>query len=393
MIFWSEAVVSAVLIALTIWQWCQVRHHPEDAALKVLAVGVTTLAFVLTMSVADGPLTAPIHAVLHAISFTNIAWTLLFFCYSTFFLLAQIGNEARDPGRIRRRAAAEFVLYLAFLVPGLIALYTADPGFFGRDRDPDSYLTARNIIYYVGTAFYPILAWLIGTARAVGYLRLLAHRWARVAVAGVVLAMGVMAIGVNGVSLVRQGLYVAYPGSKWPIMSDLYNTGRIAGQILLAASLASVPLLTLAVRFRERREQLRKQRYAHELRPLWRTMIREFPDVELPTRGSAASASPGLDRLMMEVSDGLAYLAEWHSAAEPDSTTSAQIAAALDAKRQADRAPWSGQDPIAPAGEELPRWEPDFPPQDWEARAKWMLQLQSELSRMGVLAEQQLVGG
>ncbi|MBP2371335.1 DUF6545 domain-containing protein [Pseudonocardia parietis] len=392
MILWAEAVASVVLVALTAWQWHQVRRHRHDSALKALAVGVTTLAFIMTMSVADFPLTAPIHDVLRAISFTNIAWTLLFYCFSIFFLLAQVENERHEPRRIRRQAAAEFVLYMGFLIPGLLALYTADPDFFGRDRDPDSYLTARNIIYYIGTAFYPILAWSIGATRAIGYLRMLAHTWARFAAIGVIIAMGIMAFGVNGVSLVRQGLYIAYPGSKWPVMSDLYNTGRIGGQILLVLALVSIPLVSLTARFRERRELDHKNRYAQKLQPLWKTLVAEFPDVALPSRRSAESLDPELGRVMIEVSDGLAYLAEWALPAEDESTAS-HVATALGAKREAAATPWAASIEPSMADEpELPQWEPDFPASEWKLRAQWMLQLQDELLHRDLLAEQPVSG-
>lgn len=392
MIFWFEAIASVVLIALTMWQWHQVRHNSGDAALKILAIGVTTLAFIMTMSVADFPLTAPIHDALRAVSFTNIAWTLLFYCFSVFFLLAQVGNERRNPKRIRRQAVAEFALYMAFLVPGLLALYTAAPDFFGRDRDPGSYLTARNIIYYIGTAFYPILAWSIGAARAVSYLRLLAHKWARTAAIGIIVAMGVMAIGVNGVSLVRQGLYIAYPGSKWPVMSVLYNTGRIGGQILLVLALVSIPLASLTARVRERRELDRKNWYADALQPLRRTLIGEFPDVALPSRRSTEAPNPEIGRTMIEVSDGLAYLAEWALPAE-DGSVADHVASALRAKRAAADSPWARPAPPTTFDEhELPQWEPDFPASEWEARAQWMLELQNDLLHRGALTEQPVPG-
>ena len=393
MIFWSEAVASVIIIAFTIWQWRQVRHHRDDTALKVLAIGVTTLAFIMTMSVADIPLTSPIHAVLRAVSFTNIAWTLLFYCFSIFFLLAQVENERRDPKRIRWQVVAEFALYMCFLIPGLLAVYTAAPDFFGRDRDPDSYLTARNIIYYVGTALYPLVAWTIGTVRAVSYVRLLGHKWARMAAIGIIVAMGVMAFGVNGVSLVRQGLYIAFPGSKWPIMSVLYNTGRIGGQILLVLALASIPLASSVARIRERRERDRKNSFAEALQPLRKTLIGEFPDVALPSRRSAESASPELGRTMIEVSDGLAYLAEWAPPAE-DGSVATHVAAALRAKQSATGdSPWAASAaPDTLDEQELPQWEPDFPAPEWEARAQWMLELQRDLLNRGVLTEQPVPG-
>lgn len=377
-----EAVAGVVMIALTVWQWRQVRRHPGDIALKALAVGTTTIAFVLTMSVADVPQTAAIHAVLDAISFSNIAWTLLFYIYSIFFLLATMQDRERDAGRIRRRAAVEFGVYLLFLVPGLLALLTAEPGFFGRDRDPESHLTLRNAVYYVGVSLYPLLAWVVGTVRAVAYLRLLDHRGARTAVLGVVTALGLMTLGVNGVSLVRQGLYIAFPGSTWPLMRDLYNLGRISGQILLVLSLASVPLTTALAGLRERRERRRRQRYAGSLEPLWRRIVDEFPHVALPASASSTRAeTPDLDRMMIEVSDGLAYLAEWSTARLPtDATVADRVADALAAKRRADDASWAGAGPTPDEGD-LPQWEPDFARHDWEARARWMVDLSQRLRR------------
>ncbi|MFE7202614.1 DUF6545 domain-containing protein [Pseudonocardia alni] len=379
------------MTAAAVWQWRQVRRHPGDNALKALAVGVSTIAFVLLMSVTDVPATAALHHVLDAVSFSNIAWTLLFYIYSIFFLLATADDDRVDPVQVHRRVILEFGVYLLFIVPGLFALLSADPGFFGKNRDPATHPTLRNIVYYVGVSGYPILAWTVGTLRAVRYLRLLSHRGARVATIGVVAALGLMMLGVNGVSLIRQGLYIVYPGSRWPPLRVLYNAGRLSGQVLLVLSIVSVPLTAAFSWLIAQRRSWGERRLARELAPLWATLVEEFPHVRLPV-GALESPDhlarrPPLDRMMIEISDGLAYLAEWSTAPQAGGEVADQVGSALEAKRWFEQAPWTGSSASVGAVAELPSWEPDFAGDRWRARATWMVGLAKELRDGGLLHE------
>lgn len=394
---WFEIVTATVMTALAVWQWLQLRRHPGDVALRVLAVGVTTIAFVLTMSI-DLPPFEYVDDLLSTISFSNIAWLFLFYCYSVFFLLAKMSDEEKERRRITRQALVEFGVYLLFLSAALLALLTGDPEFWGKYRDPEEYRSVRNLIYYTGAAVYPIALWVLGTVRAIGYLRLLRHRWARLAAIGVLVGMGMMALGVSGISVIRQILYVVYPGSRWPELRGVYNVFRLGGQMVLALALASVPLLALVVRVLERRARERKRRYARALDPLWRTLTAEFPQVCLPAVAASSERAPNLDRMMIEVSDGLAYLAPW--ADEPEGPGEAgatpwsvpeQIGTALAAKRLAGGARWAESTP-PPGDRELPQWEPDFDQQDWDGRARWMTELSRRLERRGDLSAPAIVG-
>lgn len=379
--FWFETTTALVMVAVAVWQWAQIRRHPSDAALRIMAAGVTTIAVVLISSIELPPIEY-VHDLLHEITFTTIAWVFLFYCYSVFFLLAKASSGDLERRSVTRRALLEFGVYVVLIACLMVVSFTVDRSFW-RNQTPEEVRSFRNVAYYLLVDGYPIILWTLGTVRAVGYLCLLGHRWARLATLGVVIGMGMMAAGVDAVTLVGVGARIVdSPEAQIPWLRALYNPLRLGGQVLLALALASAPLATLVIRLRERRALGRGQ--ARDLELLWRMLVDEFPQLRLPT-SDPDDRPPPVDRMMIEISDGLAYLAPWAT----DDRTSAvhvQISDALAAKRTATTRSWSEVPPFVSSGD-LPQWEPDFDRQD-RRRARWMAELARELRRNDNVATQ-----
>ncbi|MGM0724579.1 MAG: DUF6545 domain-containing protein [Actinomycetota bacterium] len=109
----------------------------------------------------------------------------------------------------------------------------------------------------------------------------------------------------------------------------------------------------------------------------------EFPHIALPTSTPQTVRPPRLDRMVIEVSDGLAYLAPWAPPrAEAPSTVVADIAMALSNKHAFGVARWTGQHRHV-TDDELPQWEPEV--SSWRERALWMAKLSDALQQRDVL--------
>lgn len=388
--FAFEVLTALVMVALATWQWRQVRRHPHDIALRILAIAVSTLAFVLTMGIDLFPFTV-VHDALSVISFSNIAWLFMFYCYAAFFLLAGARAPGESVDERKRQALIEFGIYAACLGATLFALLTGPPGFWGKVRDPESYCTLRNAVYFAGACGYPLIIWAVGTSRAIRYFRILNHFWARMAVLGVIIGTGLMVLGVNGVSLIRQTLYVVYPGSQWPVLRDWYNAGRISGQIILALALGIAPLASYGRRLQDWVDDRRRARYRRQLEPLWRRLMTEFPQLALPTAGRSgasddSAAAPDFERMMIEISDGLAHLAQYQRQPVPveqlhdTRRTAAAIAAALERRARQRSVRWA-EDPDPLLEPPYSLLEPDFGA-NWRERASWMARLQQDLDKV-----------
>ena len=381
--FWLETVTAIVMVALAIWQWCQLYRHPKDLALRPLTLGVTAIALLLVLGI-DAPPFTYIHTFSNEI--VNGTWAFLFFCYSVFFLLARLSDTSLDPARVWRRISIEFAICAFFVAASYVALRGWVDSSWWQSRSIERYSSFRNWAYYLTNAGFVLVLWVVGTVRAIGYLKLLAHRWARVAVIGVIIATGLMTWGVDGISLARQAWYLFNAGDRWSGFTTLYNIGRLSGQALLAIALSVAPLLALTATIRETAQDRQKRDLARKIRPLWRTLSAEFPHVALPAASTAAAPGPQFDRMMIEVSDGLAYLAPWTSSSSAEGAPSIPdaVAAALTNKHS------SGQARQATAHSDhaidvLPQWEPEF--RNWRERADWMADLTWELEKRSALPQ------
>lgn len=379
--FWLEAVTTIVMIALAIWQWCQLYRNPKDLALRPLTLGVTAIALILTLAI-DAPPFTYIHTFSNEIS--NGTWAFLFFCYSVFFPLARLSDTSLDPVPVWRRIRIEFAIWVFVVSSSYIALRGGVDSSWWQSRSIERYASFRNWAYYLTNAGFVLVLWATGTVRAIRYLKLLTHRWARVTVIGVVIATGLMAWGVDGISLARQAWYVFNAGDRWSGFTTLYNIGRLSGQALLAIALSVAPLLALAATIRETTQGRQKRNLARTIRPLWRTLSAEFPHVALPGISTTAAPELQFDRMMTEVSDGLAYLAPWalSSSAEDAVSVPDEVAAALTNKYLSGHARQTAAHSEY-AIDVLPQWEPEF--RKWRERADWMADLTRKLEKLGVL--------
>jgi hypothetical protein len=366
-----DVVTAVALVAITAFELVQLTRRRDDLPLRFMVMGVGCLAFVVTTGLPVAPF-EPLHDFLGTFAFSNIAWMFMAYCFSAFFLLA----DHTRPLAVRRRRAALGFAVLVLAVTGMILVQkTAPPGTWHSPRIPADYRTWRNIAYYLLVDGYALVVWTIGALRALRYLRQIEHAWARAALVLVMVGTAGMAIGVDGVGLVRQALYIAFPGSKWPYLRTVYNVGRLGGQILLALGLALAPLATQAVRLREWQDRRLRSRSLLRIAPLWLLLTQEFPHVILRKdgagSGSSAWRSRSYDRAAAEVADGLARLAPYCDPASDGRSAADQVENAL-ARRAAG----------PPGRAPFPRIEPDFG--CWQDRARWMADLSRELERRGV---------
>lgn len=366
-----EIVTAVALVAITAFELVQLTRRRDDLPLRMMVMGVGCLAFVVTTGLPVAWF-EPLHDFLATFAFSNIAWMFMAYCFWAFFLLA---DHTRLPAVRKRRAAVGFVV-LVLAVTGMILVEkTAPPGTWHSPRIPADYRTWRNIAYYLLVDGYALVVWAMGALRALRYLRQLEHTWARAALVMVIVGTAGMAIGVDGVSLVRQALYIAFPGSKWPHLRTVYNIGRLGGQILLALGLALAPLATQAVRLREWQDKRLRSRSLQRIAPLWLLLTQEFPYVILRKEGDGSDpsgwSSRSYDRAAAEVADGLARLAPYCDPASDGRSAADHVESAL-ARRAAG----------PPGRPPFPRIEPDFG--CWQDRARWMADLSRELERRGV---------
>jgi hypothetical protein len=382
-----EILTAAVLVAVAVWQWRQLVRNPKDLPLQVLVTGVSSIAFVLTLGL-PFDFFEPLHEALDPIYFSNIAFSLMICSYAVFFFL--VGPTQKTLGEQRRRMVYEFAGLAAAMAVMLVVAMTAPPGTWHSPRLPEDYRTWQNIVFYLSSSGYTFAIWILGTIRALRYLRRLVHPWARTAVTLVVLGTAAMEVGVDAISLLRQLLYIVYPGSKWPLLKDLYNIGRLGGQIILAAGLAAAPLAALVPRARDSLDGVRKRRYTRRLQPLWQRLTDEFPYIVLPHPHDAlqrrqTSVHARFELLISEITDGLAHLAPYYPPdhADPAGVSDPHQAAvtidhALRARAEARRVRWAGGERET-ALPPYPKIEPDFA--GWRDRARWMAEVGHELDR------------
>ncbi|MFR9802610.1 MAB_1171c family putative transporter [Pseudonocardia sp. RS010] len=391
---------AVVLVTVAAWQWRQLLRHPKDLPLRVLVVGVSSIAFVVTFGLPFG-IFEPLHEALDVVHFSNIAWAVMIWSFAAFFLL--VGPADGNLTERWRQATRELGMIAAAMAVMLLVQYMAPPGTWHYPRIPEDYRTWQNIVFYLSSSAVPFALWVLGTVRAVRFLQDLRHAWARIAVMLVVGGAGAMEVGVDGIVLLRQALYIAFPGSKWPVLTTLYNVGRLGGQITLAAGLAAAPLAALVPRMRDGVDDLHRRVYVRRLHPLWQRLTDEFPYIVLPEthetrdRGLTATAAR-CEQLMSEITDGLAHLAPYCSQhpADPSGIANPQQAAktiddGLTTLAASRRIRWSGgeyQTPLPP----YPKLEPEFDGK-WRDRARWMTRVSRELEKASTGEAEEGIGG
>ncbi|MCE7010296.1 hypothetical protein LWC34_46955 [Kibdelosporangium philippinense] len=372
---WAKGVV---ICAVMIWEIVQLSRRPRDPALRVLTLGLVFLAFAATFGIKT-PLLQPIKDFFGPEVWgyiLNGCWMAMAYCWATFFLLA---NTDRPAAQRRRKALIELGFLVAALIVMVVVKEISVDGIRRPAASPERYSDWERTAWYLSVSGYALTVWFVGVRRAMVLRRKLSHVWARAAFWIVIVGSAAMAIGVDGVVLVRQfGRQIDTTfDPDW--LTSLYSIGQLGGQLVLALGLALVPLATIVVAVRARLDNSVRARFSKRMLPLWRTLTAEFPYVALDgTQGD-------FDRVTTEITDGLSELAR--DCPQPtgdirDPKVAAEaIAAGL--RKRAEQRKWAGSS--EPAEPPYPRLEPDFP--DWRSRAEWMTAVADELRTRGVLGK------
>ncbi|RSM81581.1 hypothetical protein DMH04_27255 [Kibdelosporangium aridum] len=374
---WTKGVV---ILAVAIWEIVQLSRRPNDPALRVLTLGLVFLAIAATFGIKT-PILEPIKDFFGPEVWgyiLNGCWMAMAYCWATFFLLA---NTDKPEAQRRRKALIELGFLVAALVVMVVVKEISVDGIRRPAASPERYYDWERTAWYLSVSGYALTVWFVGVRRALVLRRKLSQAWARAAFWIVIVGSAAMAIGVDGVVLVRQfgRQFDTKFDPDW--LTSLYSIGQLGGQFVLALGLALVPLATIVVSMRARYENSVRARYSKRMLPLWRTLTAEFPYVAL-------DGVDNFDRVTTEITDGLSELARDCPAPTGDirdpQVAADAIAAGLLRRAEQRKAQWAGDDE-APAEPPYPRLEPDFP--DWRSRAQWMTAVTEHLRTRGVIGE------
>lgn len=376
---WTKA---AVIVAVAIWELVRLARRRGDLPLRVLAPGLVCLAWAATMGI-NTPILDPIQDWFGESwrYIMNGSWSVMAYCFAAYFLLA---NPAIDVARRKRKALVELGLLIGVLIIMVVVHETAPPETWDRPRTAEQYRSPWSLAWSLSVDGYALGAWFVGVMRAGALRRRLRHPWARAAFWLVMTGGSAMALGVNGVSLIRLVIRCFTPdAARGGLLSALYSTGQLGGQFALAVGLALVPLATVVLTARAHHVGRLRSRYARQLQPLWHALVTAFPYISVST--DSEQHDEGFGHRTAEITDGLAELAR--DCPEPagnvrDPRVAADVIAA-GFTRHAARAN-TGEDPDRDPP--YPRVEPDFA--TWRERARWMIAISDALRRRGDLEEE-----
>ncbi|MGH3628733.1 MAG: MAB_1171c family putative transporter [Sciscionella sp.] len=385
-------LTGGVLVAIAIWEAAQLVRHRDDLALRVLASGLVLLAIAATIGIPT-PALAPIQLFFGSwwTVLINGFWMTMAYCFAAYFVVA---NDDR-PMRVRKQQALlEFGILMTALATLIVVYQTAPVGTWHHPRLPEDYRTWRNTVFYLSVDGYSLAVWLIGVRRAGRYLRRLEHPWARAALLLVVTGSAALALGVDGVSLVRQVIGALFPQYEAHVFTVVYSTGQLGGQLLIALGLILAPMANATVAVWSRYDRVLRARYCRKLMPLWRLLAAEFPNIVLRAQGDHhaqldRSGEDEFENITDEITDGLSELARdcpKHTVDMRDLAVAADIVAAGFAQRAANRsARWASEDTQQP--DPPYAWiEPEFHG-SWRCRAQWMIGLGNELKKRGMIPQ------
>ncbi|GJF01658.1 DUF6545 domain-containing protein [Pseudonocardia sp. D17] len=386
-----EAATAVVLLLAAAWEWRQFVVHPRDvlagdqaiAVARTQAVGLTGIGLVVALSLPI-EIFKPAADFIHDSFVTNVVWNIAVYCYSACFLIANADEST--VATAKRQANIEFLGVMVATGLMYVAVATAPHS----PRIAAGASTWQNILYYLGVAAYPVVVWVIGTTRALTKIRRLTHVWARPASIMMVIGVSAMVLGVDGVALLRQGLYIAIPGSKWPVLRTWYNVGRLGGQLLLAVGLVMVPIAGAVYRAKEWLDLRAKERFLHGIDGLWSRLTAEFPHVVLPPveDDDMDDVETRFDLRTGEITGGLAELAPYcshQSVSGMDRPDKAAviISEALARVEQNRTSRWAGDEVYPARLPPYPLLEPDFGGR-WRKRAAWMAGVSRVLADTGL---------
>ncbi|AHH95946.1 MAB_1171c family putative transporter [Kutzneria albida] len=365
-------LTGGALVAIALWELVQLARRREDLALRVLCPGLVLLAVAATVGIKT-PALAAVKAMFGGAwpNVINGCWMAMAYCFSAYFLLAD--NERPLASR-KRAALVELGLLVAAITVMVVVHDTAPPGTWAFPGSAEAYRSWQHAVFYLSVDGYALAVWFVGVRRASALRRRLRHPWARAAFWLVIVGSAGMALGVDAISLVQQTIRAFAPRADLELFHTMYSTGQLGGQLLLALGLALAPLATAFVSVRTRYDRALRARYSRRMTPLWRVLVAEFPYIALDHGGEEA-----FETITVEITDGLAELARDCPGVRGDTSVpgiaAGVIAEALDRRGSAD-----GQ-----TEPPYPRIEPDFP--DWRGRARWMIGVSEELTKRGVIRE------
>ncbi|MGW0355795.1 MAB_1171c family putative transporter [Nocardia nova] len=368
---WATGVV---LIAVAAWELRRLLAHRDDLHLRILAPGLVLLAFIATLAIPADPLRPVARFFGPAWSpLVNGCWMTMACTYAMFFALAHPFASRPEPAQMRT-ARRDFTLLVIAVTIQTLVTTTAPPGTWHHPRQPEDYLTWRNIVFVLSVDGYSLVVWLMGAVRASRYRRHVSYLWMRAALGLVIAGAIAMALGVDGISLLTP-VAGGVIGHRPEIFSMLYSIGQLGGQFALACGLSLIPIAGAVVGVLHRMDLVVRNWYARRLEPLWELLCAEFPYVRL----SAADQSTAFVDVASEISDGLAELSRYAPMTTGDirdpRTAAAAIRAGVECARQGDFAGTAPVPPYSPL-------EPEFT--GWRQRARWMLQVSRELSHLGL---------
>ncbi|WP_280384275.1 MAB_1171c family putative transporter [Nocardia wallacei] len=376
---WAKAVL---LILIAVWEVGQLVTHRDNVQLRALTPGLVLLAVIATIGI-DTPARDSIRDFFGIAwsPFVNGCWMSMACAYAVFFVLVNPHQARPTPAQIRQARREIGLLILAISIQTLVTV-TAPPGTWHHPAQLEDYTTWQNIVLVTSIDGYALAIFLLGGVRAWRYRSHVTYPWMRAAILLVIVGTALMAIGVDGISLLKV-VAVAVVGYKPAFFSVVYSVGQLGGQIAVAVGLALIPLAGVVVSVLRRADLARQRRYARKLAPLWQTLTAAVPYIRLTHDAPNRTCYATFGNVTSEISDALAELSRYAPPASGDARDPEVAAAMIAAALRSVRDP-AAADTLAPP---YPRIEPDVG--DWRQRARWMLMVDRELSKLDTASPQE----
>ncbi len=387
-----QYLTAAILLAGAARQLVQLARHRHDLALRVLAPGLICVSVAATVGI-NGSLAQVVGQQLlgpYYPGFVNALWITMAYCFATFFVLASDAGQVQDRIRTARRGLIVAVVVITVVV----LLPVVDRQGFHR-ADGYDYRSWQRILYSVLVEGVALVFFVVGLVRARRYLRKVTHVWLSWALRLVWIgAFGMALVDVAALlTLVLRVIEDANHPKHYPALSAIYITGLLGGQTALTLGLVLPAIGAAASMIIRRRERIVAANRDTQIEPLWRTLTDAFPYVVLPEYSGTASATSAIghfDRRTTEITDALAQLAPFYTAAgltADDASTGIHDPAEAARIISAALRLRAGEHPRADPP--YPRIEPDH--RGWQERARWMARTARELDRVGSQPERPLV--
>jgi hypothetical protein len=387
-----QSLTALVIFAIAIRETIQLSRHRNDAALRVLVLGLWCLTWSASVGIQQLELKELFnHLGRYVFNYLLDGTALIMgYCLATFFLLTRHDLSA---SKRRRAVVGELILLLLGLSIPIMLWWLAPATSWGyTPRSTAEYrANVPRLINKLTFDVWTLGYWLLGFWRGLLFMRHVRHLWTRWALGLVMAGAATFGIGVFANQLVIDLLHPLLPSApqRFITLGKIYITALVAGQAAIAAGLALPTIAALVTKVLARSDRLAQQRYRKRITPLWQTLIHEFPHIVLPAHEERAepmpdrrALEPGFARLLSEVTDGLGFLAPYYVAGgldprDTEGTRDPQVAARIvqGALRARGRPSANGRDGDVRSAPPYPRLVPDFP--GWRHMASWMARVAS----------------